>query len=147
MLEAIARVLRQRRAVVMLLPDLTAEIARIVPADWFRYDLEEQGKLWSRSVKPGAEPERPGLGVVPRLGSRESEHAGEIEGGFEACLLLGIGEPSGRLLVRRKAGAFSDDEMKKLRAVADVLSLGLRARPFEPPPKPRGPFDEEGPLV
>ena len=36
--------------------------------------------------------------------------------------------------------------MARLRAVADVLSLGLRARPFEPPPKPRGPF-EEGPLV
>jgi hypothetical protein len=32
--------------------------------------------------------------------------------------------------------------MKRLRAVADILSLGLRARPFEPPPKPRGPFDD-----
>jgi hypothetical protein len=32
--------------------------------------------------------------------------------------------------------------MKRLRAVADLLSLGLRARPFEPPAKLRGPFDE-----
>jgi hypothetical protein len=32
--------------------------------------------------------------------------------------------------------------MKKLRVVADVLSIGLRARPFESPARPRGPFDE-----
>ncbi len=146
MLEAIACVLRRRRAVSLLLPDLTAEIAKIVPADSFRYDIEDQGRLWSRSVRPGSEPERPALGAVARLGSRESEHAREIEGGFEACLLLGIGEASGRLILRRKAPAFGEEEMKKLRAVADVLSLGLRARPFEPPPKPRGPFDE-GPTV
>ncbi len=146
MLESIARVLRTKRAVQTLLPDLTAELVKIVPADWLRYDLEEQGKLWSRSIKPGAEPVRPGLGEVPRLGSRDSEHARPIEGGFEACLLLGIGEPSGRLLLRRKSPAFGDEELKKLRAVADVLSLGLRARPFEAPARLRGPF-EEGPLV
>jgi hypothetical protein len=142
MLERIAAVLRQKKAVQTLVPDLTAELARIVAADWIRYDLEDQGKLWSRSIKPGGEAQRPGLGEVPRIRSNEAEYAKEIEGGFEACLLLGIGDTTGRLLLRRRSPAFTDDEMRKLRAVADVLSLGLRARPFEPPPKPRGPFDE-----
>jgi hypothetical protein len=142
MLERMAAVLRQKKAVQTLVPDLTTELVKIVPADWLRYDLEDQGKLWSRSIKPGAEAQRPGLGEVPRIGSRDAEYAKEIEGGFEACLLLGIGETSGRLLVRRKTPAFTEDEMKRLRAVADILSLGLRARPFEPPPKLRGPFDE-----
>ncbi|HVE43246.1 MAG TPA: hypothetical protein VNM14_25445 [Planctomycetota bacterium] len=142
MLERIAAVLRQRKAVQTLLPDLSNELVKVAPADWIRYDLEDQGKLWSRSIKPGAEPQRPGLGDVPRIKSTEAEYSKEIEGGFEACLLLGIGETSGRLLLRRRASAFSEEEMKKLRAVADVLSLGLRARPFDPPAKPRGPFDE-----
>ena len=142
MLEAIARTLRQKRVVAALLPDLTAEIVRIVPADSLRYDLDDQGKLWSRSHKPGSEPERPGFGAVLRMGSREAEYAKETEGGFEACVILGIGEASGRLVLRRKSPPFGEDEMKKLRSIADVLSLGLRARPFEPPPKPRHPFDE-----
>lgn len=147
MIERLASVLRQKKAVQTLVPDLTTEILGLVPADWLRYDLEDQGKLWSRSVKPGSEPQRPGLGEVPRMRSNDAEYAKEIEGGFEACVLLGIGEASGRLLLRRKSGPFGDDELKKLRAIADVLSLGLRARPFEPPPRPRSPFDDESPLV
>jgi hypothetical protein len=147
MIERLAAVLRQKKVVQTLFPDVASEIVSLVPADWLRVDLEDQGKLWSRSIKPGSEPQRPGLGEVPRMRSSDSEYAKEIEGGFEACVLLGIGEPSGRLVLRRKSGPFADDEMKKLRALADVLSLGLRARPFEPPPKPRGPFDEGGPLV
>ena len=142
MLERIAAVLRQKKAVQTLLPDLTTELLKIVPADWLRYDLEDQGKIWCRSIKPGAEAQRPGLGEVPRIGSREAEYAKVIEGGFEACLLLGIGETTGRLILRRKSATFTEEEMKKLRSVADVLSIGLRARPFEPPPKPRGPFDD-----
>jgi hypothetical protein len=142
MIERLAAVLRQKKAVQTLLPDLTTELLKIVTADWLRYDLEDQGKIWCRSIKPGSEPQRPGLGEVPRIGSREAEYAKEIEGGFEACLLLGIGETTGRLILRRKGGPFNDEEMKKLRQVADVLSLGLRARPFEPPPRPRGPFDD-----
>jgi len=142
MIERVASVLRQKKAVQTLVPDLTAELVKIVAADWIRYDLEDQGKLWSRSIRPGAEAQRPGLGEVPRLTSREAEYAKEIEGGFEACLLLGIGETTGRLLLRRRSGPFTEDDLKKLRAVADVLSLGLRARPFEPPPKPRSPFDD-----
>lgn len=146
MLERIAAVLRQKKSVQTLLPDLTTELLKIVSADWIRYDVEDGGKIWCRSIKPGSEPQRPGLGEVPRITSREAEYAKEIEGGFEACLLLGIGETTGRLVLRRKSGPFTDDEMKKLRSVADVLSLGLRARPFEPPPKPRGPF-EDGPMI
>jgi hypothetical protein len=146
MLETLARLLRQKKVIQTLLPDVSVEIVRHVPADWLRIDLEDQGKLWSRSLKPGSDPERPGLGAVPRMGSRESEYAKEIEGGYEACLLLGIGEPTGRLILRRKSSLFSDEEMKRLRSMADLLSLGLRARPFEPPPRPRSPF-EEGPMV
>jgi hypothetical protein len=142
MIERIAAVLRQKKAVQTLLPDLTTELVKVVAADWIRYDLEDQGRLWSRSIKPGSEPQRPGLGEVPRIKSSETEYAREIEGGFEACLLLGIGETAGRLLLRRKTPAFGEEDMKKLRAVADVLSIGLRARPFEPPPRPRGPFDD-----
>lgn len=145
MIEDLARLLRQKRVVQTLLPDLAKAIAELVPVDWIRVDLEDQGRLWSRAVRPGGEPERPGLGEVPRLGSREAEVAKEIEGGFEACLLLGIGEASGRLIVRRKSDSFEKD-LPKLRSIADVLTIGLRARPFEPPPKPRSPFDE-GPLV
>lgn len=147
MIEDLARVLRQKKAIQTLMPDLAKSLAATVPVDWLRIDLtDDQGRLWSRHVKPGGEPERPGLGEVPRLGSRESEYAKPIEGGFEACVLLGIGEPSGRLIVRRKSTSFESD-LPKLRAVADVLTLGLRARPYEPPPKPRSPFDDEGPLV
>jgi hypothetical protein len=146
MLERMAVVLRQKKAVQTLLPDLTVELLKIVPAEWIRYDLEDQGRLWCRSIRPGTEPQRPGLGEVPRITSRESEYAKEIEGGFEACLLLGIGETSGRLILRRKSAAFSEDEMKKLRAVADLLTLGLRSRPFDPPARPRGPF-EDGPVI
>lgn len=146
MVAALARILRRKRAVSSLLKDLTAEILKIVPAEWLRYDLEDQGRLWSRSIRPGADPQRPGLGEVPRMSSKDAEYARPIEGGFEACILLGIGDPTGRLILRRKSEAFTDEEMELLRAVSDVLSLGLRARPFEPPPKPRNPF-EEGPLV
>jgi hypothetical protein len=141
-----AVVLRQKKAVQTLLPDLTGELLKLVPADWIRYDLEDQGRLWCRSIRPGTEPQRPGLGEVPRITSRESEYAKEIEGGFEACLLLGIGETSGRLVLRRKSAAFSEEEMKKLRSVADLLTLGLRSRPFDPPARPRGPF-EDGPVI
>src|SRR5204863_5945034 len=119
MLERVAAVLRQKKAVQTLVPDLTTEVVKIVAADWIRYDLEDQGKLWSRSIKPGSEPQRPGLGEVPRIHSRETESVKEIEGGFEATLLLGIGETSGRLILRRKSPAFTEEELKKLRCVAD----------------------------
>ncbi len=147
MLESLARILRQKKVIQTLLSEVAQAIVEIVPCDWLRFDLtDDQGRLWSRSIRPGQSPERPGLGEVPRLGSREIEYAKPIEGGFEACVLLGIGDPSGRLIARRKAASLEPD-LPRLRAIADVLSLGFRSRPFEPPPKPRGPFDEEGPLV
>lgn len=145
MIERLAALLRQKKAVLTLFPEVAAEIARLVPVEWLRIDLDDQGKLWSRSVKPGGEPQRPGLGEVSRMKSNEAEYAKEIEGGFEACLLLGIGEASGRLILRRKSGPFSGEELKTLRAAADVLSLGLRSRPFDPPARPRSPFEDEGP--
>ncbi len=147
MIGGLARILRRKQVIATLLPDLTTEIVGLVPADWLRYDLQDQGRLWSRSIQPGAEPERPELGAVQRLGSKEKDYTKPIEGGHEACVLLGIGEPSGRLILRRRSGPFDEAEMEKLRAISDVLSLGLRARPFEPPPRPRSPFEEGGPLV
>ena len=145
MIERLAALLRQKKAVQTLFTDLAAELVRLVPADWLRIDLDDQGKLWSRSIRPGGEPQRPGLGEVSRMKSHESEYAKEIEGGFEACLLLGIGEPGGRLLLRRKSGPFAAEELKTLRSAADVLSLGLRARPFDAPARLRGPFEESEP--
>jgi hypothetical protein len=146
MIERLACVLRQKKAVHTLLPDVLSELRRLVPLDAFRVDVEDQGRLWSRIVKPGAEPERPGLGAVPRLQSRESESSREADGGFETTLILGIGEPAGRLVVRRTAKAFDAEDLKILRSVADLLTLGLRARPLDPPARIRHPF-EEGPLV
>ena len=148
MITSLARILRRKSNVHSLLPDLTNAIVAIVAADWLRYDLsDDQGRIWSRKIKPGQEAERPEIGTVPRLGSKETEVVKSIEGGFEACLILGMGnDVSGRLILRRKAAPF-DSDLEKLRAIADVLSLGLRSRPFEPPPKPRSPFDEGGPLV
>lgn len=146
MIERLAAILRQKRAVFTLLPEILTEVQRFVPLDAFRVDIEDQGRLWSRIVKPGVEPERPGLGAVPRLGSQETEVMKETEHGFEAVLILGIGAPAGRFIVRRKASAFNPDELKNLRTIADLLTLGLRARPLDPPARLRNPF-EEGPLV
>lgn len=146
MIVRLAAILRQKRAVFTLLPEILTEVQRLVPLDGFRVDIEDQGRLWSRIVKPGVDPERPGLGAVPRLGSQECEELRQTDHGFEAVLILGIGAPAGRFLARRKAAAFSSDELKTLRTIADLLTLGLRARPLDPPARLRNPF-EEGPLV
>jgi hypothetical protein len=146
MLERLVAVLRQKKAVQTLLPDLVSEIVRLVPLDGMRFDIDEGGRLWSRLARPGQEPERPGLGAVPRLGSRETESVKDLEGGgVEATFILGIGEPAGRFVARRKDRGYSPEELRTLRLVSDLLTLGLRARPLDPPARPRGPF-EEGPL-
>ena len=93
MLERFARILRQKKVVTTLLKELIVEIQKAVPADWLRFDLEDQGRLWSRFIKPGGEPTRPELGQVGRLNMKDTEYAKAIEGGFEACILLGIGKP------------------------------------------------------
>jgi hypothetical protein len=144
-----AAAMRRRAPIHYLLVDVTKSLLAAVPADGARYDLsDETGKLWARIVRPGQEPERPGLGSITPIRSKESFQRTEEDGLFGVSLPLGIGEPpSGRLVLKRRSGAFSDEEVEVLRAAADLISIGLRARPFDPPPKPRSPFDEDGPLV
>ncbi len=146
MIEKLAGILRQKKVVETLLPEVAKAVSGSIPCDWMRFDIgDEKNRLWSRSIKPGQKPERPGLGEVKRVGSRDQNHTRSIEGGFEACLVLGIGEPNGRMILRRKEESFEKD-LPALQAVADLVTLGFRARPMEPPPKPRSPFDE-GPLL
>ena len=144
-----ASIMRRRAPIHNLLGDVTKALFAAVPADGARFDLgDEGGKLWSRIVRPGQEPERPGLGSITPIRSKESFQKTEEDGLFGVSLPLGIGEPaSGRLVLKRRSAAFSDEEVEVLRAAADLISLGFRARPFDPPPKPRSPFDEDGPLV
>jgi len=144
-----AAAMRRRAPIHYLLIDIAKSLFAAVPADGARFDLgDEGGKLWSRVVRPGQEPERPGLGSITPIRSKESFQRTEEDGLFGVSLPLGIGEPpSGRFVLKRRSGAFSDEEVEVLRAVADLISIGLRARPFDPPPKPRSPFDDDGPLV
>ncbi|HTF58172.1 MAG TPA: hypothetical protein VK661_13155 [Planctomycetota bacterium] len=145
-----AAALRRKAPVHYLLAEVTKALLAAVPADGARYDLsDETGRLWSRVVRPGQEPERPGLGSVTPLRSKETFQRTEEDGLYGVSLPLGIGEPaSGRLVLKRRSAAFSDEEVEVLRSAADLISLGFRARPFDPPPKPRGPFDDDaGPLV
>lgn len=143
-----AAVMRRKTAIHYLLPDLARLLLDVVPADGIRFDLgDESGKLWSRVVRPNQEPERPGLGAVPPVRSKESLSKTEEDGVHAVSVPLGLGEPSGRLVLKRKSGPFTDGEVDILKAAADLVSIGMRARPFDPPPKPRSPFDEDGPLV
>lgn len=144
-----AAVMRRRGPVLSLLPELTRELLAAVNAESVRYDLsDEHGKLWSRVVRPGQEPERPGLGAVSPLRSKEALVRVEEEGVHAIVLPLGLGDsPAGRLVLKRRSGAFTDEEERILQSAADLCSIGLRARPLDPPPKPRNPFEDGGPLV
>jgi hypothetical protein len=144
-----ASAMRRKAPIHHLLPDVTKALFAAVPADGARFDLaDEGGKLWSRVVRPGQEPERPGLGAITPLRSKEAFHQTEEEGLFGVSIPLGIGEPAtGRLVLKRRSAKFSDEEVEVLKAAADLITLGLRARPYDPPPKPRSPFDDDGPLV
>lgn len=144
-----AAAMRRRAPIHNLLGDVTKSLFAAVPADGARFDLsDEGGKLWSRLIRPGGEPERPGLGSITPLRSKEAFQRTEEDGLFGVSMPLGIGEPAtGRLVLKRRSGAFSDEEVEVLRAAADLISLGFRARPFDPPPKPRSPFDDDMPLV
>lgn len=139
-----ARVLRRGGPVANLLPEVTTHLLSIVPADGVRYDLaDERDRLWSRICKRGVPPERPGLGAVSRLKTREDVTQILLEGTHELSLPLGLGERvSGRLVLRRRSGPFTDEEVRGLQRCADLLSLALRSRPLEPPPKPMR-FGEE----
>lgn len=144
-----AAAMRRKAPIQNLLVDVSKALFAAVPADGARFDLgDEGGKLWSRVVRPGQEPERPGLGSITPIRSKESFQRTEEDGLHGVSFPLGIGEPpSGRFVMKRRSAAFSDEEVEVLRAVADLISIGLRARPFDPPPKPRSPFDDDGPLV
>ena len=144
-----AAAMRRKAPIHNLLGEVTKVLVAAVPADGVRYDLsDEGGKLWSRLVRPGQEPERPGLGAITPLRSKEAFQQSEEDGLHGVSIPLGIGEPaSGRMVVKRRSAAFSPEEIEVLKAAADLVSLGFRARPYDPPPKPRSPFDEDGPLV
>ncbi|MBI2932645.1 MAG: hypothetical protein HYY16_13435 [Planctomycetes bacterium] len=147
-LRLLAAILRRKAPVANLLRELSEALFAEVRCDGMRFDLtDERGGLWSRIVKAGQDPERPALGAVARLRTREAFEVTQEEGVHQVVVPLGIGEPaSGRWTLRRRSVPFSETELDAVRGIADVLSLGLRARTLEPPPKPRGPF-EEGPLV
>jgi hypothetical protein len=114
-----------------------------------RFDLsDERGGLWSRIVKRGLDPERPSLGSVARLKTREVFEVTEEDGVHQVVIPLGLGEPAtGRWTLRRRSGPFSESDLETIKAVADLLSLGLRARPFDPPAKAIRFGEPEGPLV
>ena len=144
-----AAAMRRKAPIHNLLGDVTKLLFATVPADGARFDLsDEGGKLWSRLVRPGQDPERPGLGAITPLRTKEAFQQTEEDGLHGVSIPLGIGEPAtGRLVVKRRSAAFSPDEIEMLKAAADLITLGFRARPFDPPPKPRSPFDEDGPLI
>jgi hypothetical protein len=148
-LRKLTSILRRRTHVGNLLKDLTEELFAFVPCDGMRFDLaDEKGGLWSRIAKRGGEPERPGLGAVARLKTRETFDVTEEDGVHQVAVPLGLGDQAtGRWTLRRRSGAFSSAEIEAIKSIADVLSLGLRARPFDPPAKAIRFGEEPGTLV
>jgi hypothetical protein len=147
-LRRIAAILRNRLHVSPVLRELADEIFAAVPCDGMRLDLtDEKGGLWCRIIRRGEEPQRPELGSVPRLKTKELFEVSESEGVHQVVIPLGLGENvAGRWTVRKRSGAFTDGEIESLKACADLLSLALRSRPFDPPGRTAR-FGEEGPLV
>jgi hypothetical protein len=148
-LRKLASILRRKAPVVNLLGDVSEEIFGHVPCDGMRFDLsDDRGGLWTRIVRRGQSPERPSLGSAARLKTRETFEVMEEEGVHQVVCPLGLGDPAtGRWTLRRRSGPFSDAEIEAIKAIADVLSLGMRARPFDPPPSQRRFGEEDGPLV
>src|SRR5262245_35894328 len=134
---ALASILRRKTHVGNLIKDVADEIFAHVPCDGMRFDLtDDRGGLWSRIIKRGQDPERPALGAVARLKTKETFEITEEEGVHQVVVPLGLGDPAtGRWTLRRRSGAFSAAEIESIKSLADVLSLGLRARPFDPPAK------------
>ncbi len=147
-LREIAALLRRKGAIESLLRELGRLITMDVPVDAMRFDLtDDRGALWSRIVKPGEDPVGPALGSVERLRTREQFEVTQKEGTHQLTVPLGLGDPAtGRWILKRKSGPFTEAELDAIRGMADVISLGLRARPFDAPPKLRSRFAEE-PLV
>lgn len=140
----LARILRRAGPLHVLLREVTEHLMRIVKLDAVRYDLtDEKGGIWSRVCRPGEEPDRPGLGTILRLKTREEL----TREGDTVSIPLGFGErASGRIVVKR-AGGFPDTDVSVLERCADLFTLALRSRPFDAKPKPRGPFEETEELV
>ena len=140
----LARVLRRPGPLQRLLREVTDQVAKLVALDGIRYDITDQkGSVWSRVCRLGEEPDRPGLGTVLRIKTREEL----VRDGDEVSLPLGFGDRAyGRIVVKRKGG-FSDEDVEALQRCADLFTLALRARPFDAKPKPRGPFDEPEKLL
>jgi hypothetical protein len=148
-LRRLVTILRKRLHISPILRELADEIIAQVPCDGFRLDLtDEKGGMWSRIVRKGEEPQRPELGAVTRLKSKELFEVTESEGVHQVVIPLGLGETaSGRWTIRRRSGAFVAVEIDALRAIADLLSLSLRNRPFDPPGRSMRFGEDEGNLV
>jgi len=147
-LRRIAAILRRRLHISPVLRELADEIFADVPCDGMRLDLtDDKGGMWSRIIRRGEEPQRPELGSVTRLKSKELFEVTEAEGVHQVVIPLGLGETvAGRWTLRRRSGPFSAQEIESLKGCADLLSLALRGRPFDPPGRTMH-FGEEGPLV
>lgn len=140
----LARILRRPGPLQHLLREVTEQLRKIVPVESVRYDLtDEKGGIWSRICRPGEDPDRPGLGTVLRLKTREEL----VREGDLVHVPLGFGERACGRVVAKKAGGFTDAEVAALERCCDLFTLALRARPFEARPKPRGPFDEPEELL
>ncbi len=148
-LRRIVTLLRRRLYISPILRELADEIFAQVPCDGFRLDLtDERGGMWSRIIRRGEEPQRPELGSVARLKTKEVFEVTESEGVHQVVIPLGLGDQtSGRWTLRRRSAPFSDADLDALKAIADLLSLALRHRPFDPPGKTMRFGEEEGPLV
>jgi hypothetical protein len=148
-LKALTKILRRRTALSNLLREIADAIFEMVPCDGMKFDLtDERGGLWSRIVKRGSDPERPGLGAVSRLKSNETFEVSEEEGVHQVVVPLGLGDQTaGRWTLRRRSGAFSAPELETVKSLADLLSIALRARPFDAPAKTLRFGEEPGTLV
>jgi hypothetical protein len=140
----IARILRRKEPVINLLAELTEKLFMIVAGDSVRYDLlDNEERLWSRIVGRGGKPERPELGAITRLKTKELIEQVLVEGRYILSIPIGFGDTvSGRFVIERKETKFTDEEIDVLKDCATLLTLGLRTRPLDLPPKPRRPFDD-----
>lgn len=148
-LRKLAAALRRRQPLGNLIGDVARLLFELLPCDGMRFDLaDERGGMWTRIVRQGEEPQRPSLGTVARLKTRETFEVTEEDGVHQVVSPLGLGDqPAGRWTLRRRSGAFSASEIEDIRHLSDVLSVALRARPFEPPAKVQRFGDEPGELV
>jgi hypothetical protein len=147
-LRKLAAILRRRPHISPLLKDLCEEVFAHIACDGMRLDLtDEKGGMWCRIVRRGEEPVRPELGQVSRLKTNETFEVSESDGVHQVVAPLGFGDHAhGRWTLRKRSGPFTAPEMDAIKAIADLFSVALRARPFDPPGKSMR-FGEESQLV